>query len=92
MKIVRVFSIFFGFVFVDQYKDSFLYLGGMHGYNVSNWLVSQVGVPGLWMITVNLTTLLTTIAAIAVTIILSMAYPVIKILHYDSVEVLGSDD
>lgn len=44
------FSIFFGFVFVDQYKDSFLYLGGMHGYNVSNWLVSQVGVPGLWMI------------------------------------------
>ncbi len=44
------FSVFFGFVFVDQYKDSFLYLGGMHGYNVSNWLVSQVGVPGLWMI------------------------------------------
>lgn len=44
------FSIFFGFVFVDQYKDSFLYLGGMHGYNVSNWLVSQVGVPGVWMI------------------------------------------
>ena len=27
----------------------FIYLGGMHGYNVSNWLVSQVGVPGLWM-------------------------------------------
>lgn len=44
------FSVFFGFVFVDQYKDSFLYLGGMHGYNVSNWLVSQVGVPGGWMI------------------------------------------
>lgn len=40
----------FGFVFMDQYKDSFLYLGGMHGYNVSNWLVSQVGVPGVWMI------------------------------------------
>lgn len=44
------FSVFFGFVFVDQYEDSFLYLGGMHGYNVSNWLVSQVGVPGVWMI------------------------------------------
>lgn len=44
------FSIFFGFVFMDQYKDSFIYLGGMHGYNVSNWLVSQVGVPGVWMI------------------------------------------
>ncbi len=44
------FSVFLGFVFVDQYKDSFLYLGGMHGYNVSNWLVSQIGVPGLWML------------------------------------------
>ena len=44
------FSVFFGFVFVDQYKDSFLYLGGMHGYNVSNWLVSQVGVPGGWLL------------------------------------------
>ncbi|WP_281643710.1 FtsK/SpoIIIE family DNA translocase [Bacteroides zoogleoformans] len=44
------FSVFFGFVFVDQYKDSFLYLGGMHGYNVSNWLTSQVGVPGVWML------------------------------------------
>lgn len=44
------FSVFFGFAFVEQYKDSFLYLGGMHGYNVSNWLVSQVGVPGVWLI------------------------------------------
>ena len=44
------FSVFFGFVFVYQYKDSFLYLGGMHGYNVSNWLVSQVGVPGVWLL------------------------------------------
>ena len=44
------FSVFFGFVFVDQYKDSFLYLGGMHGYNVSNWLVSQVGVPVVWLL------------------------------------------
>nr|WP_321332774.1 DNA translocase FtsK 4TM domain-containing protein [uncultured Bacteroides sp.] len=44
------FSVFFGFVFMDQYKDSFIYFGGMHGYNVSNWLISQVGVPGVWMI------------------------------------------
>lgn len=44
------FSVFFGFAFVNQYKDSFLYLGGMHGYNTSNWLASQVGVPGVWMI------------------------------------------
>ena len=44
------FSVFLGFVFVDQYRDSFLYLGGMHGYNVSQWLVSQIGVPGVWML------------------------------------------
>lgn len=44
------FSVFFGFVFVDFYQDSFFYLGGRHGYNVSNWLVSQVGVPGVWLI------------------------------------------
>ena len=44
------FSIFFGFAFMDQYKDSFIYLGGMHGYNVGRWLASQVGVPGVWMI------------------------------------------
>lgn len=44
------FSIFFGFTFMDHYQDSFIYLGGMHGYNVSRWLVSQVGVPGVWMI------------------------------------------
>ena len=54
--------------------------------------IINVVTSGAGIITVNLTTLLTTIAAIAVTIILSMTYPVIKILHYDSVEVLGSDD
>lgn len=40
-------SIFFGFVFRDYYQDSFLYLGGTHGYNISNWLISQIGVPGI---------------------------------------------
>ena len=29
------------------FRETFLYLGGLHGYNVSCWLVSQVGVPGL---------------------------------------------
>ncbi len=44
------FSVFFGFAFVNQYEDSFFYLGGRHGYNASNWLVSQIGVPGVWML------------------------------------------
>ena len=44
------FSVFFGFAFMENYQDTFIYLGGMHGYNVSRWLASQVGVPGVWMI------------------------------------------
>ena len=43
------FSIFFGFAFATQYSDSFIYLGGLHGYNVSRWLVSQIGTPGVWL-------------------------------------------
>ena len=44
------FSVFFGFAFMDSYQDSVIYLGGRHGYNVANWLTSQVGQPGVWMI------------------------------------------
>ena len=44
------FSVFFGFAFKTHYQDSFLYLGGMHGYNIGNWLVSQIGAPGVWLI------------------------------------------
>lgn len=44
------FSIFLGFAFVDYYQDTFLMWGGWHGYNVSNWMASQIGVPGVWMI------------------------------------------
>ena len=44
------FSLFFGFAFSEMYADSFLLLGGMHGYNVGLWLESQVGTPGVWMI------------------------------------------
>ena len=39
------FSVFFGFAFASFYAGSFIYLGGMHGYNVAGWLESQVGVP-----------------------------------------------
>ena len=44
------FSVFFGFAFSGWYADSFIYLGGMHGYNVGRWLESQIGVPGVWML------------------------------------------
>mgnify|MGYP001199826802 FL=1 len=41
------FSLFFGFFFEGFYEDSFIYLGGLHGYNVSKWLGSQIGTPGV---------------------------------------------
>lgn len=44
------FSIFFGFAFAAQTDNSFFYLGGRHGANVSSWMASQVGAPGVWLI------------------------------------------
>ena len=37
------FSLFFGFFFVRGYDDSHLYLGGIHGYYVTQWLSSAIG-------------------------------------------------
>ncbi|RUT79230.1 FtsK/SpoIIIE family DNA translocase [Ancylomarina longa] len=36
-------SIFMAFVFIDSTNDSFLYLGGAHGYFMSEWLISAIG-------------------------------------------------
>ncbi len=44
------FSVFLGFALNDRFQDSFICPGGMHGYNVSRWLVSQIGVPGVWLL------------------------------------------
>ena len=44
------FSVFLGYGLRHVYQDSFVYLGGLHGYNVGNWLESQVGAPGVWLI------------------------------------------
>ena len=40
-------SVTLGFAFGGLLENSYIYPGGLHGYNVSCWLVSQVGVPGL---------------------------------------------
>ena len=47
------FSLFFGFALMPTYKDSFMYLGGLHGYNVSLWLISQIGVLGVVLLLVG---------------------------------------
>lgn len=40
-------SITLGFIFDGTFTNSFIYPGGLHGYNVSNWLISQIGATGL---------------------------------------------
>lgn len=44
------FSIALGFIFDGTFGDSFIYPGGLHGYNVSNWIISQIGMPGLGLL------------------------------------------
>lgn len=45
MSIMYWMSVTLGFVFSNV--DSFIYAGGMHGYNVALWIESYIGVPGL---------------------------------------------
>lgn len=40
-------SITLGFAFDGTFENSFIYPGGLHGYNVSRWICSQIGTPGL---------------------------------------------
>lgn len=44
------FSITLGFAFGGLMEDSFIYPGGLHGYNVSRWICSQIGIPGLILV------------------------------------------
>jgi S-DNA-T family DNA segregation ATPase FtsK/SpoIIIE len=39
-------SLFFGFVFVGAYRDSFIYLGGEHGHYLAEWMKGNVGALG----------------------------------------------
>ncbi|MDR0988070.1 MAG: DNA translocase FtsK [Prevotellaceae bacterium] len=44
------FSLFFSMLLQGYFPSSFINPGGMHGLNISRWMASQVGVPGVWMI------------------------------------------
>lgn len=43
-------SLFFGFFFIKNYESTHLFLGGEHGYFMSLWLRSNVGVAGTFLI------------------------------------------
>lgn len=44
------FSVTLGFAFGGLMEDSYIYPGGLHGYNVSRWICSQIGTPGLILV------------------------------------------
>ena len=44
------FSIALGYVFEGTFSGSFVYPGGLHGYNVSRWIASQIGPTGLGLL------------------------------------------
>ncbi|MEG1616138.1 MAG: DNA translocase FtsK [Bacteroidales bacterium] len=43
-------SLFFGFFFINGYEDSFIYLGGAHGYYMSLLLKANIGTFGTFLI------------------------------------------
>ena len=44
------FSIALGYIFDGTFADSFVYPGGLHGYNMSRWIASQIGPAGLGLL------------------------------------------
>lgn len=54
------FSVGLAFVFVDSTTDSFLFLGGTHGFFISEWLISTIGNVGtLFLLILSLLCILT---------------------------------
>ncbi|WP_165156930.1 DNA translocase FtsK [Parabacteroides sp. ZJ-118] len=39
-------SVFFAFLFIKGYEDTFIYLGGQHGYYISEMFIANIGIPG----------------------------------------------
>ena len=69
------FSIALGFLCGNTFANSHIIPGGMHGYNVSNWLTSQIGTPGVWLL------LLVTAILFAIYLSRETIYIIRKMLH-----------
>lgn len=46
-------SLFFAFVFITGYEDTFIYLGGQHGYYLSEMMMANIGIPGTILLLVG---------------------------------------
>ena len=47
-------SLFFAFIFIRGYEDTFIYLGGQHGYYLSEVMMNNIGIPGTILLLVGL--------------------------------------
>ena len=47
-------SLFFAFIFIRGYEDTFIYLGGQHGYYLSEVMMNNIGIPGTVLLLVGL--------------------------------------
>ena len=47
-------SLFFAFIFIRGYEDTFIYLGGQHGYYLSEVMMKNIGIPGTVLLLVGL--------------------------------------
>ena len=45
---------FFAFIFIRGYEDTFIYLGGQHGYYLSEVMMNNIGIPGTVLLLVGL--------------------------------------
>ncbi len=43
-------SLFCGFFFIKGYEDTFLFLGGQHGYYLAEWMIANIGIPGTFLL------------------------------------------
>lgn len=48
--LIIICSLTFGFFFKHFYEDSYLFLGGYHGYYATEWLEAQIGWPGTLLV------------------------------------------
>ncbi len=46
-------SVFCAFFFIKGYEDSFIYLGGQHGYYISEMLINNIGIPGTLLLLIG---------------------------------------
>lgn len=46
-------SVFCAFFFIKGYEDTFIYLGGQHGYYISEMLINNIGIPGTLLLLIG---------------------------------------